>query len=287
MKTIKLGLITFIAAIGLSSCSSDGDDTPKIEIDPLAEFNLVTNITANGHSLELYSEEKTGFTTGYNELFVRIKNTADDTYYANPEITWLPVMHMMSMNHSCPISELNITDDYDTVAKGYIVFQMPGNADEFWDITFTYTVAGQEFTVTETIDVTAPSDDRQTVSSFMGSDDTRYVLAMVEPTDPEVAVNDIQALLYKMDSMMSFSQVENYSVALDPRMPGMGNHSSPNNEDLTYDAASQSYKGKLSLTMTGYWKLNLKLLNGTGDVLKGEDITEENEASSLYFELEF
>jgi len=287
MKTIKLGLITFIAAIGLSSCSSDGDDSPKNEIDPLAEFNLVTNITANGHSLELYSEEKTGFTTGYNELFVRIKNTADDTYYANPEITWLPVMHMMSMNHSCPISEVNITDDYDTVAKGYIVFQMPGNADEFWDITFTYTVAGQEFSVTETIDVTAPSDGKQTVSSFMGSDETRYVLAMVEPTDPEVAVNDIEALLYKMDSMMSFSHVENYSVALDPRMPGMGNHSSPNNEDLTYDAASKSYKGKLSLTMTGYWKLNLKLLNSTGEVLKGEDITEENEASSLYFELEF
>tara|TARA_R110002050_G_scaffold350_5_gene2345 strand:+ start:24936 stop:25799 length:864 start_codon:yes stop_codon:yes gene_type:complete len=287
MKTIKLGLITFIAAIGLSSCSSDGDDSPKNEIDPLAEFNLVTNITANGHSLELYSEEKTGFTTGYNELFVRIKNTADDTYYANPEITWLPVMHMMSLNHSCPISELNITDDYDTVAKGYIVFQMPGNADEFWDITFTYTVAGQEFSVTETIDVTAPSDGKQTVSSFMGSDETRYVLAMVEPTDPEVAVNDIEALLYKMDSMMSFSHVENYSVALDPRMPGMGNHSSPNNEDLTYDAASKSYKGKLSLTMTGYWKLNLKLLNSTGEVLKGEDITEENEASSLYFELEF
>ncbi len=287
MKTIKLGLITFIAAIGLSSCSSDGDDSPKNEIDPLAEFNLVTNITANGHSLELYSDKKTGFTTGYNELFVRIKNTADDTYYANPEITWLPVMHMMSMNHSCPISEVNITDDYDTVAKGYIVFQMPGNADEFWDITFTYTVAGQEFSVTETIGVTAPSDGKQTVSSFMGSDETRYVLAMVEPTDPEVAVNDIEALLYKMDSMMSFSHVENYSVALDPRMPGMGNHSSPNNEDLTYDAASKSYKGKLSLTMTGYWKLNLKLLNSTGEVLKGEDITEENEASSLYFELEF
>jgi hypothetical protein len=39
--------------------------------------------------------------------------------------------------------------------------------------------------------------------------------------------------------------------------------------------------------MTGYWKLNLKLLNSSGEVLKGEDITEEIEASSLYFELEF
>ena len=287
MKTIIFFLIIFIAVIGLSSCSSDGDDSSKIEENPMDGYNLLTNIEANGHSLELYSEGRTGFTTGYNEIFIRIKNNADNNYYAHPEITWMPVMHMMGMNHSCPISELSISDGYNTVAKGYIVFQMPGNADEFWDITFTYKVGGQEFSVTETIDVTAPSNDKQTVAAFMGSDDVRYVLAMVEPTYPEVAVNDIRAQLFKMESMVNFTLVEDYTVTLDPRMPGMGNHSSPNNEDLTFDAASKSYKGKLSLTMTGYWKLNLKLLNSTGEVLKGEDVTEENDASSLYFELEF
>ncbi|MEZ4971065.1 MAG: hypothetical protein R2814_15655 [Flavobacteriaceae bacterium] len=287
MKTIKLVLFIVIAALGLSSCSSDGDDTPKIEENPMEGFNLLTNIEANGHSLELYSELKTGFTTGYNEIFIRIKNNADDSYFTHPEITWMPMMHMMGMNHSCPKSELNISEDYNSVATGYVVFQMPGNTDEYWDITFAYKVGGQEFSVTETIDVTAPNDGKQTVSAFMGSDDVRYVLAMVEPVNPKVAVNDIRALLFKMESMMDFPLVENYSVTLDPRMPGMGNHSSPNNEDLTYDAATKSYIGTLSLTMTGYWKLNLKLLNTTGEVLKGEDITDENEASSLYFELEF
>jgi hypothetical protein len=97
----------------------------------------------------------------------------------------------------------------------------------------------------------------------------------------------MQAMLFKMENMMIFPVVEDYTVTLDPRMPSMDNHSSPYNEDLTYDAASKSYKGKLSLTMKGYWKLNLKLLNSTGEVLKGEDVTDEHEASSLYFELEF
>ncbi|NNG10650.1 MAG: hypothetical protein HKM92_10790, partial [Arenibacter sp.] len=152
---------------------------------------------------------------------------------------------------------------------------------------FTYALGGQEYAVTETIDVTAPSDGKQRVTSFVGADDVRYVLAMVAPSEPEVAVNDIHALLFKMESMMSFPLVENYSIALDPRMPGMANHSSPNNEDLTYDGNAHMYTGKLSLTMTGYWKLNLKLLNTDGEVLKGEDVTEENEASSLYWELEF
>jgi hypothetical protein len=58
-------------------------------------------------------------------------------------------------------------------------------------------------------------------------------------------------------------------------------------EDLTYDPTTKKYKGKLSLTMTGYWKINLKLMNDADAVLKGEDITEENEGSSLFFEIEF
>ena len=47
------------------------------------------------------------------------------------------------------------------------------------------------------------------------------------------------------------------------------------------------YNGKLSLSMTGYWKINMKLLNQDGEVLKGEDVTEDNPESSLYFEIEF
>jgi hypothetical protein len=70
-------------------------------------------------------------------------------------------------------------------------------------------------------------------------------------------------------------------------MPGMGNHTSPNNTDLSFNSLDNFYYGDLSLTMTGYWKLNLKLMNTDDDVLKGEDVTDDNESSSLYLELEF
>jgi len=86
--------------------------------------------------------------------------------------------------------------------------------------------------------------------------------------------------------MMTFTVVEGFKVTVDPRMPGMGNHSSPNNEDLIYSAQDDMYHGKLSLTMTGYWRINLKLLNEVNEVLKGEDITDTNTESSLFFELE-
>ena len=109
----------------------------------------------------------------------------------------------------------------------------------------------------------------------------------MSPMDPEVKVNDMSAGLYKMENMMTFPQVEGFKIVLDPRMPSMGNHTSPNNEDLVFDNATDCYTGKLSLTMTGYWMLNLQLLNENGEVLKGEEVTDENEASSLYFEIEF
>ena len=100
-------------------------------------------------------------------------------------------------------------------------------------------------------------------------------------------INAITIGLFKMESMMSFPVVENFKINLDPRMPSMGNHSSPNNQDLVYNAITKLYDGKLSLTMTGYWKLNLILRNQNNEILKGEAVTEENEASTLFLEIEF
>lgn len=284
MKTIKLVAMALGLSLGLVSCSSD-DDGQQIDHDPMADFNLVTKLEGNGHSIELYSESD-GFITGYNEIHIRIKDNADDSYFKDAEITWMPVMYMMGMTHSCPRSAVGPTED-NTVSNGFIIFQMAGTEEEYWELTVDYRVGGQDYSSVGKLVVKSPLDQKQRVASFMGNDDVRYVLAMVGPQDPEVGVNDMEAMLFRMATMMDFPVMENYKIGLDPRMPGMGNHSSPNNTDLDYDANSKSYTGKLNLSMTGYWKLNLKLMTDTGAVLKGEDVTEEQEASSLFFELEF
>jgi hypothetical protein len=285
MKIIKILFTALILSTTFFSCSdNDNDDPIVISENPLEDYNMLTSFTANNHSVEIYSEQQQ-FTVGYNELFFRIKDDASDSYISNAEVSWKPVMHMTSMMHSCPNSTISKTNDA-SVYTGYTVFQMPGNADEYWEMTIEYTIEGQTYNATERIEVRTPLDGKKTVNVFMGSDDTRYVLAMM-PMNPEVAVNDFAAMLFKMENMMSFPAVENYKVHIDPRMPGMGNHSSPNNEDLFFNTSSGIYMGKLSLTMTGYWKINLKLENESGEILKGEDITEENESSSLFFEIEF
>lgn len=265
------------------SCSTDDSDdsNPLNEVDGLL---LVKEIVNGDQTIEFFNK-KGMFETGYNEISIRLKDNTNDTYFENATLSWMPMMQMPTMQHSCPKSAITKEIGKNTVYKGFIIYQMTNTDSSGWSLTMEYTVNGVDYTVTETINVM--QYENQNVASFMASDASRYILALIEPKDPSIAVNEMKVGLFKMENMMTFPVVEGYTIALDPRMPGMGNHSSPNNTDLTFNSADNFYYGDLSLTMTGYWKLNLKLMNTSNEVLKGEDVTEENEASSLYLELEF
>ncbi len=155
MKTIKLLFTAIILSVGFTSCTSDSDDPIS---NPMAEYNMVSALKANGHTLEVYSKED-GFVIGYNELFIRIKDNATESYISNAEILWMPVMHMIKKTHSCPKSEILVTEDA-SVYKGFTVFQMPGNVDEYWNLTLKYSIKGQSYEVTERIEVKVPVDDK-------------------------------------------------------------------------------------------------------------------------------
>ena len=198
----------------------------------------------------------------------------------------MPMMQMESMSHSTPFSQLQ-NNENNTVYKGFIIFSMAGDSSNYWEITFNYVINGQAKSLTKKIQVLQSANGLKKLQVFTGADEGHYILAFVNPQNPEVALNDFEALLYKMVDMHTYRVVENFKVAIDPRMPSMGNHSSPNNQDLVYNANSKMYEGKLSLTMTGYWKINMKLFNEAGIVLKGEDVTDSHPESSLLFELEF
>ncbi|MCQ0110800.1 hypothetical protein [Zhouia amylolytica] len=281
MKNIKNIFTALILTITLTACSSS-DDTPEEIIDPVANLNLVDVIEDDLYQIELYSATDQLY-VGYNELTMRIKNKNSEDYVENASVNWTPVMHMTEMQHSCPKSQITETE-ISSVFKGFIVFQMPGNIEEYWSLKVDFEINGEAYSITQNINVVNNEDEYRVVNVFKGNDESKYVLAMV-PSELNVSINDFGAVLYKMENMMTFSIVENYTIAIDPRMPGMDNHSSPNNENLTFNAKSKLYNGKLSLTMTGYWKVNLKVLNPNNEIIKGEEITDENKASSIYFDL--
>lgn len=276
-----LAFILLATTMIFISCSSDDNSTPTVEFPNLIQIKKFSNDT---HTIELYS--KTGnLQQGFNKISLRIKDKTTGVYIKNAEINWTPVMHMSMMNHSCPKSTLKQSSSNSTYFEGYIVFQMAQNATEYWDLKVDYNLNGNSYTATSLIDV--PASTKKRVNSFTGSDGVKYIVAYAEPNLPKAAMNDIVMGVWKMQDMMNFPVVNGYTVKIDPRMPSMGNHSSPNNVDATQKTTGGLYEGKLSLTMTGYWKINLQLLNADGTVLKGEAITDTTTESSLFFEIEF
>ena len=280
LKLLLLGL-GILMSLTLGSCSNDDNETTINELDSLVKFKEIVN---NNHTIELFSVKGT-LEQGYNEINLRIKNNTSNEYFKNAEISWTPIMHMTSMSHSCPFSSVNKITNEGTLYKGYIMFQMAQNDTEYWDLKIDYTIDEIDYSVTSVIDV--PASEKRVVNTFMGTDGTKYLLALIEPSNPKVAINDIKIGVWKMQNMMTFPIVDGYTVKIDPRMPSMGNHSSPNNINATQANSNSFYNGKLSLTMTGYWKINLQLANTNGDILKGEEITETVESSSIFFEIEF
>lgn len=281
MKTsIKYIIAIFAIAFTFVSCSND-DETTVNELDGITKIKEITNDT---HTIELYSHEGS-LEQGYNEITLRIKDNTTDKYIKNAEVSWAPLMHMTSMSHSCPYSAVEKVTENGTLYSGYIMFQMAQNDTEYWDLKIDYTIDEVAYTLTDVIDV--PASAKRKVNTFTGSDGTKYLVAYIEPHHPKVALNDMKIGVWKMQNMMTFPVVDGYTVKIDPRMPSMGNHTSPNNVHATQTAVGGLYDGKLSLTMTGYWKINLQLANAEGTVLKGEEITETVTASSIFFEIEF
>ena len=284
-KKMKFQLKNIVAvlfmALALISCSDNDDSTTVNELDGLTKFQEMTNTT---HTIELYSHNGV-LVQGYNEVKLRIKDNATNQYIKNATVSWMPVMHMAMMNHSCPNSEVEKITTEGTLYEGYIMFQMAQNDTEYWDLKIDYSIDGVDYTTTSVIDV--PASAKRTVNTFMGTDGVKYLVAYAEPHHPSVALNDMVVGVWKMLDMMTFPVVDGYTLKIDPRMPSMGNHSSPNNVHAIQTSTGELYNGKLSLTMTGYWKINLQLAKPDGTIVKGEEITDTVTASSIFFEIEF
>ncbi|MDP4210505.1 MAG: FixH family protein [Bacteroidota bacterium] len=279
-------LFIIVTATLITSCSKDEVKVVTAQ-DEVSALQPVDTITKGNYSFYIFKKDTGDFVVGYNEVYIQVKNNATGKYVEDANLSWKPLMHMTSMSHACPYSAISKVANTNTLYKGYFIFIMASNSSEYWEIAYNY-VNGNDTIAKVSNQVTvAASTGKVRYKSFKGADNISYFLALVEPSKPQVGTNDVKAYLYKKVDMLTFSPVENYTIQIDPRMPDMDNHTSPNNVNLTYDSFTQSYQGKVNLTMTGYWKINLIVQDASNTVLKGEAITGTTTASSIYFELEF
>jgi hypothetical protein len=88
----------------------------------------------------------------------------------------------------------------------------------------------------------------------------KIFVALVEPSKPKVGINDLELVVYRKATMMSFPADSSLSIAFEPEMPTMG-HGSPNNVNPVH-VKNGHYRGKVNFTMTGLWRLNMAFRAG-------------------------
>ena len=231
------------------------------------------------------------FHTGYNEIFFVATKKKNGNYIKNFDVTNVtPLMLMVKMNmkHSTPVGPSVETFDETRLAvkRGWVSFLMNTSEAGSWTLGYDVSVLGSNGGI-EAADITVDAlpDGQAWLKNFKVGDQT-YFLSLVNPTDWQTGKNTITAYVSKKSNPITTPYAlaeEQFIIEIDPRMPDMGNHTSPDNVSLTKQADG-SYQGTVNLTMTGRWRIHLTVKDAQGNVVAGGDDLDEG-YSSLYWDV--
>ncbi len=256
MKLLFVG-VALVSAI-FTSCNQK-DETP----DPNNTDGLT--LIASGYTdagqmlIKVWSTDS--LYSRYTNLFIEVRDSASDAVIENGDVTIMPMMQMPTMNHSAPYENPSNTTAIDGLFPCNVVFQMPGDMGWTLMVHVHEHVNGGEGEVTFPLMVKNPEPTRTRVVTPLNDPASRLVISYVQPQDPKVGINDFEITLHSRETMMSWPAIENYTVEIDPEMPSMG-HGSPNNVNPTHSADGH-YDGSVNFTMTGLWRINLNIMDGS------------------------
>lgn len=310
MKIAK-GLFLFFVALSLTACNSNDDgvqagiEIPGITItddadccsaeEALNTYNFLQTVqlvpeltTEIDGKYNVYVYTKTGgFHTGYNDIYFVSTKKETGNYIKDVTVTSnSPLMYMSKMNmyHSTPVSDKSKIASYDYLAvkRVWVSFLMNTSENGSWTYSYEVNVLGKTGGVEKKdIVVSALPEGQVWLKSFKVGDDT-FFLSLVNPIDWKTGTNTIKAYVSKKSNPITTPYAlaaETFTVDIDPRMPDMGNHTSPNNTPLVKQEDG-SYQGTINLTMTGLWRIHLKVKDSEGNIVAGGE-----EGSTLFWDV--
>ena len=255
------GIIAFTFSCKKNNTTPDEESGPASNpTSNLIQIGETYIIGANAKAI-IYSAKP--FETGYNVVYVALFDSTDGSRLSAGHFNINPMMDMGMMQHSCPVENTADTTTTDNYFKTAVVFSMPGTASEWsLNLNFHNHKNGLEGSGTLGVNVISSSPARFKSTVLSLDSNSSVLISLVGLLNPQVGINDFEITLHKKASMMSFPAIDNYSVEIIPEMPSMG-HGSPNNVNPIL-TSNGHYVGKVNFTMTGLWRINLKLYkNGT------------------------
>ena len=312
---LLIGSFVVLWGTTMTSCNSNDDfgaqaiEIPGVTIDgdidccsaeeALQVYNFLQTVkiipelsTVVDGQYNVFAYSKTGtFHTGYNEIFFVATKKKNGNYVKNYDITDVaPQMLMVKMNmkHSTPVggSAESFDENRLAVKRTWVSFVMNTSEAGSWTLSYHASVLGSTGGI-EAADITVAGlpEGQQWLKSFKAGGDT-YYLSLVNPTDWTTGTNAIRTYVSKKstEATVPYALASGpFTIDIDPRMPDMGNHTSPDNVALTHQTDG-SYQGAINLTMTGRWRIHLTIRDREGNVVAGGDDLADG-YSSLYWEV--
>jgi hypothetical protein len=264
MKKIFIFLLAMGTLLTIHSCkktTTEPTPDPVVPTTPTTPDGMVKigETFVLGAKAKAYIYAKQALFTGYNTIYVAMYDSADGTQLTDGKFNLIAEMDMGTMKHTGPV-ELN--ENCNATTKLYstsLVFGMPTVMMGKWYLHVGYQNQKNNLTGLGTLEVTVnDANPKRLYSSVLAGDDSAKVLvSFVLPSTGKVGLNDAEFTIHKMASYTSFPAVNDYTIQMIPTMPSMG-HGSPNNVNPTL-TSNGHYMGKLNFTMTGLWRIQLKL----------------------------
>jgi hypothetical protein len=228
-------------------------------------------------------------TRGYNEVFIALFNAAGNPVNDFSVENFRPLMDMGMNRHATPVGKVETVEGKPMYKTWFGFLMYSGQMDGVWTLDFDYAVAGETGVIAGVI---LPVDDYPSpsvkwISSFTDADETVRYLTLSAPRSFTEGTNVIRAYVNRRDNAPDPYPTEDdaWRIEIDPRMPSMGNHTSAGNRALEWNAAAGCYEGTVNLSMTGLWRINMKVYDKNGVQAGGSDVNGDG-SSALFWDIE-
>ncbi len=252
MKNFKLYFLILLTC-GVVSCSDD-----EKPFDPTAGLVKITEGIIDDADVKVELWAKEVLFAGYNPVFLALYDVNTNQRITDALIHLHPMMYMSNgMNHSCPLEEPESEVAVNELFPAALVFVMPTSDMGYWKLGVSVRNNLNNLTGETELDITVSNPPTPRMKSFTTASSEKYFISYMFPDKPKVGMNDFVVIAHKRLSGMAWPAEEGFTFELTPEMPSMG-HGSPNNVNPVHQGRGH-YSGKVNFTMTGAWRLNLRI----------------------------
>lgn len=259
-KIFKTGLLALMILVS-SACKKETDDSPVTNNPVNNETPIPSNLVKVGETFiagaaaraVVYSDG--AMYTGFQILYIAMYDSASNKRLGDGHVELRTEMDMGMSKHSSPMEQDENESPSGQLWKPAAVFIMPG----MWKLHLHFHNHKNNFEGEGEISVNIGSPAFARMVSFVAAadDSMKVFMSMLKPMQPKIGLNDFEITLHTKINADSFPAINHYTVEIEPEMVSMG-HGSPNNVNPLL-TANGHYAGKVNFTMSGDWRIHVKL----------------------------